>query len=252
MYYVLLQGWWPVRSGTTFRWLWFGSSAACPILLGQLQMWQNWHGMSATCGIPKTKSTKCSPRSDGSPCAIIALLIQSWIPNETLICHFEPPLHSKMELEINIGLLTTVIMLHVTLPCVTYDLKLRNSPFSHILAFYHSHTFGHLNWAYIFKVLKAHIFLSFVELEINHVGIISPGAIFQSTILLSPKIIKVGISAQSFQVGVGHYKYFSIWIDESLAQCSTFLIPIFRKNGISPEITFYILQSKFVLSAYLL
>ena len=60
---------WPVRLATTLCWCWFGSSYVCQFLLGQLQIWQNWHGMYVGNMMEhRNQSTKYSPRPDGPPC----------------------------------------------------------------------------------------------------------------------------------------------------------------------------------------
>ena len=54
------------------------TSTTCPILLGQLQIWQNWRSIYIQTtwwpGAIKSKSTKGSARPDGSPCIFMCMI----------------------------------------------------------------------------------------------------------------------------------------------------------------------------------
>ena len=89
-----------------------------------------------------------------------------------------------------------------------------------------------LHWARLVKVLIVQGLL--VELEVDQVAIVGPGAELERALLHPPKVVEVGPGAHGLEVGVGHDENLSIRIDEGVARATTGLVADVAMNRVSP------------------
>ena len=79
-----------------------------------------------------------------------------------------------------------------------------------------------LHWARLVKVLIVEGLL--IELEVDQVAVVGPGAELEGAFLHPPKVVEVGLGAHRLEVGVGHNENLAVRVDESVARAATGLV----------------------------
>ena len=92
--------------------------------------------------------------------------------------------------------------------------------------------YPHLHWARLVEVLLINGI--FVELKVNLIAVVGPGAELEGALLHPPKVVEIGFGAHGLDVGVGHDENFAVRIDEGVARSTTRLVTNVAVNRVSP------------------